>query len=145
MGKRDRVRFEQTGQVFRDGRLVNAVKARDVSFEEMSRMRRVGHDALQALGTGNQVKILRDALHQGRLSPGKLRKTLMDNAPREMRKATDKMRGHKKAVTIDALLGEYRKDRDFRELASEVGLDKAYFINLAKKEMADERGGKKWT
>ncbi len=132
MSKRDKERFEQTGKVFRNGELVN------ISEAERKRMHRAGYNALQAMGTGNQIKVLRDSLHQGRLKSSKLRKTLEDNAHVEMRKGANKLHKKKEPVTVDALLREYRKDSDFRELASEVGLDEAWFIALAEKEIPNE-------
>ena len=137
MGKRDRERFASTGMVYRNGVLVDAAKTRDVSEADRERMQKVGYNALQAMNTGNQVKVARDSLRQGKLSPGMLRKALEDNAPKEMKKGADKLRKKGKAVTIDALLEEYRNDRDFRELATEVGLDEAWFIALAEKECVE--------
>ena len=138
MSKKDRVRAEQTGKVFRNGGLVDAPKARKVSDAERERMQRVGYDKLQAMSTGNQIQVLRDSLHQGRLKPDKLRKALEDNAYKEMRKGADKLRKKGKPMTADALLEEYHKDKDFQELANEVGLDEAWFIALAEKEIASE-------
>lgn len=136
MGKRDRERFEQTGKVFRGGVLVDMSKANQISDEDRGRMRQRGYSALQAMDTGNQIKVLRDSLHLGKLSPAKLRKALEDNAHKEMRKGADKLRKKGKPVTVNALLEEYRKDRDFRELAIEVGLNEEWFIALANKECA---------
>ena len=135
MSKRDRERTQQTGRVFRSGEMVSVPKGREVSDADRERMQQVGHNTLQAMRTNDQIKVLRDSLHQGRLSPSKLRKALDDNAHKEMRKGADKLRKKGNPVTVDVLLKEYHKDRDFRELATEVGLDEAWFVALAKKEI----------
>lgn len=131
MGRRDRERFQQTGKVFRGGSMVDVKGIPEKTHE---RMQNVGESALQAMSTGNQVKVLRDSLYQGRLSPGKLRRTLEANAPKEMRKGADKLRKKNKPVTVDALLEEYRRDMAFKALAEEVGLPESYFIALAERE-----------
>jgi len=131
MGRKDRERVQQTGKAHRGG---SVVTVKDIPKVEQDRMQRVGESALQAMNTGNQVKVLRDSLHLGKLSRGKLRKTLEDNAPKEMRKGAEKLRKKNKPVTVDALLEEYRKDTAFKALAEEVGLDEAWFIALAEKE-----------
>ena len=134
MSNKDRKRAETTGLVFRDGKYVDATEARELSDKEKATIHQVGYSAMQAMGTGNQVKLLRDSLRLGKLSPAKLRDALENNAPKEMRKGAEKLRKQGKPVTVDALMTEYRKDRDFRELAAEVGLDENWFIELAKKE-----------
>ena len=138
MSKRDRMRAEQTGKVFRNGEEVEAPIVREVSDAERKRMQQRGEDELQKMGTDNQIKVLRDSLHEGLLKPGKLREALMDNAYKEMRKGADKLRKKGKPVTVDNLLEEYRKNEEFRELATEVRLDEAWFIALAEKEIAGE-------
>jgi len=132
MGKRDRERFEQTGKVFRNGEMVN------ISDVDRERIHRKGYSALQAMSTSNQIKVLRDSLHQGLLKPDKLRKTLENNAYKEMRKGADKLRKKNKLVTADTLLKDYYESDDFRKLAAEVGLDEAWFIALAEKECESE-------
>ena len=134
MGKKDRERYQQTGKVFRDGELVNATTVREVGDAERQRMHSVGEFALQRMGTSNQIKVLRDSLHQGRLKPNRLRVALEDGARKEMRKGADKLRKNNKPVTVDALLKEYRGDEELRKLAGEVGLDESWFISLAEKE-----------
>lgn len=134
MGKKDRERFEQTGKVFRGGVMVSISEANRISDADRERIHQRGYNALQALNTSNQIKVLRDSLHLGKLSPGKLRKALEDNAHKEMQKGADKLRKKGKPVTVDTLLEEYHKDRDFQELATEVGLNEEWFIALANKE-----------
>lgn len=138
MGKKDRERSEQTGKVFRNGKLVDVPVVREVSDAERGRMQQRGLKVLLTMDTSNQIKVLHDSLHQGRLKPDKLRKSLEDNACKEMRKGADKLRRKGKPVTVDALLEEYHKDKDFQKLASEVGLDEAWFVALAEKEIASE-------
>lgn len=138
MGKEDRLRFEQTGKVFRNGGLVDAPKAREVSDAERERMQRAGQKELQSMNTGNQIKVLRDSLHGGQLKPDKLRKALEDNAYKEMRKGVQKLHKKGKPVTVDALLEEYNKDEAFQQLADEVGLGRVWFVALAEREMLSE-------
>lgn len=138
MGKRDRLRFGQTGKVFRGGTLVDAPKVREISDAERERMRKAGYDKLQSMGTDNQIKVLRDSLYEGRLKPEKLRKALEDNACYEMRKGAEKLRKKGKVVTVDALLEEYHGSGEFRDLATQVGLDEAWFVALAEKEIVSE-------
>ena len=138
MGKKDRLRFEQTGKVFRNGELVDAPKVREFSVAQRERMQKAGQKELQSMGTSNQIKVLRDSLHEGRLKPDKLRKALEDNAYKEMKKGADKLRKKGKPVTVDALLEDYDKDKDFQQLADEVGLDRTWFVVLAEKEALNE-------
>lgn len=51
MGKKGRERFEQTGQVFRNGGLMDVSKARNVSDVERDRMRKMGYNVLGSVKT----------------------------------------------------------------------------------------------
>jgi len=133
MGKKDRERVERTGMVFRDGKLVSVKEA--MSDRDRERIHYTGKAVLQASSTSSQVKVLAESLRTGRLSPSKLRKALKDNAPKEMRKGADKLIKKGKSLTVDSLLEEYRKDKEFQNLASEVDLDENWFIELAKAEI----------
>ena len=132
MSDKDRKRFEQTGKVFRDGKLV--------SVKTIERARKIGVSALTARSTSSQVRIMAEALHTGRLSIGKLRKALEDNAPKEMGKGAKKLLKKHKEVTVDALLVEYCKDEEFQNLAAEVGLDAEWFVKVAENECRKWKG-----
>jgi hypothetical protein len=132
--KKDRERFAQTGMVFRNGELVSAPAVVD------DRAKRVGMAYLQRSSTSNQVKFLADSLHSGRLSTHNLKKSLEDNAHREMTKGADKLTKNGKQITVDTLLEEYRNDTEFKTLANEVGLDEQWFIGLAEREINNRKG-----
>ncbi len=94
----------------------------------------VGVATVKTYSTSNQIKFLADSLHSGRLTNNKLRLALGDKSPEEMHKGALKLRDKSRAITVDALLEEYRGDKAFQELAAEVGLDEGYFEKLAGKE-----------
>lgn len=123
MSNKDRERFEQTGKVFRGGKLVDVAVAR-----------RVGEKMLQHYSTDKKVEFLSESLRVGKLSPSKLREALERFAPREMRKGADKLIAKGKAVTVDNLLEEYHKDEKFQEVANSAGLTEEWFVVLAKQE-----------
>lgn len=136
MGSHDKKRFEETGMVFRDGKLVPAK-----TIERVQRVAEtVGVATLKRYSTNKQVRFLADALHTGRLSPGELQDSLKENARKEMRRGITKQAKHGVTPTVDTLLKEYREDADFRKLAEEVGLDETWFMNLAKTEIRDWEG-----
>lgn len=126
MSKKDRERATQTGMVFRDGQLVDA--------KSIQRMQKIGVRVLERLGTKNQIKVLRDSLHTGRITADKLRKELEENAYKEMSKGARKLAKKHKDVTVDALLKEYRDDENFQALADEVGLTEEFFVGVAEAE-----------
>lgn len=126
MSKKDRERAAQTGMVFRDGQLVDA--------KSVQRMQKTGVRLLERLGTRDQIKVLRDSLHTGRITAGKLKKELESNAYKEMEKGARKLAKKHKDVTVDALLKEYRDDKNFQSLADEVGLTEEFFIGVAETE-----------
>jgi hypothetical protein len=132
MGKKANRERAAGGTFFRSGR--------PVSDAERERMHKVGDKVLQKMSTKDQVQVLADSLHQGRVTKGKLRGELSRNAVIEMRKGGDKLRKKKKPVTVEALLEEYRdpKNSKLRGLASEVGLGESFFVKLAEAECRRE-------
>jgi hypothetical protein len=94
-----------------------------------------GVKVLQALSTNKQVDVLNASIGTGKLKSGKLRETLENKAPHEMRKGVQKLIKKHKPLTVDNLLEEYRKDKPFQQLANSVGLDEQWFINLAEQEI----------
>lgn len=89
---------------------------------------------LQAQSSSRQIAFLRSALDSGKLAPEKLRKALVNKAPSEMAKGAKRMNLKGNKPTVDELMKDTRKDGEFMALASRVGLDEDYFINLAKNE-----------
>lgn len=69
----------------------------------------------------------------------KLKKTIMDKAPREMDKAIRKFRAEGKEVTVDSLCSEVRSDAGFRSLCGTIGLELAWFEELAQERMEASR------
>ncbi len=92
----------------------------------------VGTTTLESFSTSNQIKVLADSLHSGRLSSSELKEALVNNARKEMLKGVKKLMKRKKIPTVDLLLEEYRADKAFQDLANEVGLDEGWFMGLAK-------------
>lgn len=124
MGRRDRERIARiiAGQETPRAKLA------------MERVKNTAVHSLQRFSTSNQIKFLADSMHQGRLPASQLRDALKSNARKEMHKGAEKLAKKKKEVTVDKLLEEYRKDKEFQKLADEVGLDEAFFIRLAELE-----------
>ena len=94
---------------------------------------------LQTQSASSQIAFLRGALDSGKLSPEKLKLALVNKAPGEMAKGAKRINKKGSKPTVDELMRDIRKDAEFMALASRVGLDEEYFINLAKNEC------KKWS
>lgn len=90
--------------------------------------------ALQKASTNNQVKVLMESLDTGRLKESKLRNVLKKNAYKEMRKGAELLVEKGKTPTVDLLMEDYWKEKEFRKLASRVGLDSAWFTKIAEDE-----------
>jgi hypothetical protein len=87
--------------------------------------------------TDTQVGILSESLANGKLQNSKLRQTLEQHAPIEMRKGIEKLIKKGKTPTVDLLLEEYRGSKSFQKLALSVGLDEAWFVKLAENKLAE--------
>lgn len=131
MGRRDRERVAR----------IQAGEEKPMSTRTQERVEKVGTAYLQRLSTSSQVQFLADSLHSGKLPPNRLRKELMNNAPKEMNKGAKKLIKQGKTPTIDLLMKDYWEDKAFQALASEVGLDEEWFVELAKQEVEN----KKWS
>ena len=129
MGRKDRERIERLQS------------GKEKPFRNENRLMDTGVKVLQALSKDKQVDVLNEYIGTGKLSKGKLRETLEDKAPHEMRKGIRKLKKKNRPVTVDNLLEEYRKDKPFQQLANSVGLDEKWFINLALEEIANEKTG----
>lgn len=90
--------------------------------------------ALQKTSTNNQVRVLMASLDTGRLKESKLRKVLEKNARKKMREGVDKLVERDKTPTVVLLMVEYWKEPEFRALAKRIGLDEAWFTELAEAE-----------
>ena len=95
---------------------------------------------IQSQSTSSQVGFLIHALDSGRLTPEKLVKAIKDKAPSEMAKGAKKIVKQGRTPTVDELMRETRKDKEFIRLVKRVGIDENYFIKLAEVECA-KRGG----
>jgi hypothetical protein len=131
MGRRDRERIAR----------ILLGKEKPIADKVREKMNRVAVSTLQNYSTSNQVKFLADSLHSGKLAPSKLRKSLEVNAHKEMSKGADKIIKSGKKLTMEFLLDEYYKDTEFRKLATEVGLDEAWFVALAETELIKRENG----
>ena len=111
-------------------------KMKELNNAQREKVAKTAVGALQRQSTNKQVSFLSGALAEGRLSPGRLLQLLEDNAYKEIRKGADKLVKQGKTPTVDLLLAEYHKEKDFKKLAASVGLDESWFVNLAKEECA---------
>lgn len=131
MGRRNRERVERVMAGDESGKVRHGIVGKTVG-------------ALQALSTKRQIEFLSESLRTGRLRPEALRSQLMANAYTEMRKGIKKLGREGRDITVDALLESYHSEVEFRELAEKVGLDEAFFVNVAKNEMRRWVEGIKW-
>ncbi len=114
-------------------------KMKEMNNAQREQVAKTAVGALQHQSTNKQVSFLSGALAEGKLSSGRLRQTLEDNARKEMRKGADKLVKQGKTPTVDLLLVEYHKEKDFQRLATSVGLDESWFMKLAEEECSRER------
>ncbi len=133
MGKKDRERFEKTGMVFRNGQLVsaspNSIVRKAIAFASRSQV----VDQLRQALTEDQIDVLERTVAGRR--PDKLRQALMSKTPGEMDKAIKKFQHEGKPVTVDTLCAEIKSTPGFLKMCERVGLDLAWFQNLAKERM----------
>ncbi len=136
MGKRNRERIARilAGE--------EGSRSETVASRVKDKIQSIGQRTLESLSTSKQVEVLASSLHTGRVSSSKLRSCLKANAVTEMQKGIKKLAKKGKTPTVDLLLEEYRGDREFQKLASEVGLDEEWFIQLAKTECQKWEGNK---
>ena len=130
MGRKDRERIERIRKGLEipiAGRVVRkalSVASRSGVVEEMSR------------GTvSDQVSNLDELVGEGALPEGRLKKAIMNKAPKEMDKAIKKYRKQGKEITVDSLLSEVRSTQGFLKMCEKVGLDYGWFERLARERM----------
>lgn len=126
MGQRDRERIAQIKQgmlkPFRN--TVIKLAARGGVIRELSKGT-----------TTEQIGKLDELGTVGALPNSKLRKAIMDKAPKEMDKAIRKYQKEGKKITVDSLLVEVRSQRGFLDMCNKVGITYKWFEDLARTKM----------
>lgn len=130
MGKRNRERIER----------ILVGKEQPISASSRRKIVQAGIQHVQSSSTSSQVQFLANSLHSGRLSDRNLHRELAKNAHKEMVKGVAKLTRANKPVTVGSLLAEYDSEPNFQALATEVGLDRAWFIALAETTIAQSVG-----
>ena len=126
MGKRDRERIER----------IRAGLESPIARQDLANRSHKG--VVKELSKGSvedQTNRLQTLVGEGSLSGGKLRSTIMKNASGEMDKAIQKFQKKNKEISVDSLLGEVRGQPGFLGMCERVGLDYAWFENLARERM----------
>lgn len=137
MGNRKNRERAESGQLFRDGKLVDKSEVvRPVSESERLDMHNRGEKKLRSMGTNKQIHMLAESLRTGRISRDYLRSALEKGAREEMAKGARRLRRKNREVTVEALLHEYRESKNWelRELSDKVGLGEDWYIRLAEAE-----------
>jgi len=124
MGRRDRERIQR-------------ILAGEEAPIRHATLAKVAVQAISRQSTDKQVDFLHGSLAEGRLGHSKLRRTLEDNAPKEMRIGIQKLVKQGKTPTVDLLLEEYRREKSFQKLAASVGLTEEWFIKLAEEKLKE--------
>lgn len=102
---------------------------RAVSFASKGTVKR----ELESLATADQIHVLDSVV--ARDNPGKLKQALMNKAPREMDLGIRKLQRQGEPVTVDALCRELKTTPGFLGMCEKVGLDLAWFEDLARRRM----------
>ncbi len=126
MGKRDRERIERIKAKLEDPRAQQQVK--ESSYKGV----------VKELSKGNvadQAGRLSELVGLGTLPESKLRDTIVRSAPGEMDKAIRKFQKKGKEITVESLLSDVRSQSGFLKMCEKVGLDYAWFENLARERM----------
>lgn len=103
---------------------------------------KAGIEVIKRAPMNSQLKFLQDAMDKGLVTETAVQKVIMNEAPKEMHKGTERLLKEGKPVTIDALMEDYRNQPDFRSLADRLGLKEDYFLGLAKAEVESNNGQK---
>ena len=132
MGRRERERIAriQAGQEepIAKKALDNPILRRAIAFVSRSDI----VDKLRKASTTEQIEVLDNVVGQ---KPSKLHKAIVSKAPKEMDKAIEKFQKQGKAITVDLLCAEIKSTPNFLKMCKHIGLDLAWFENLAKKRM----------
>ena len=85
--------------------------------------------------TTDQIEKLSELLGTGNLPDSKLKRALMDKAPKEMDKAIRNFRKQGKEISVDSLCYEVKTTPGFLKMCENAGLSLEWFENLAKERM----------
>lgn len=83
----------------------------------------------------DQTARLNELREKGVLPQSNFRDSIVNNAPVEMDKAIRKFTKKDKLVTVDTLCAEVRGNQSFLKMCAGVGIDLAWFENLARERM----------
>ncbi len=83
----------------------------------------------------DQTARLDELREQGALPQSNFRDSIVNNAPVEMDKAIRKFTKKGKPVTVDTLCAEVKGNQSFLKMCAGVGIDLAWFENLARERM----------
>ncbi len=98
----------------------------------------VHHKVARELSKGSvddQTGRLNELREQGALPQSNFRDSILNNAPAEMDKGIRKFTKRGKPVTVDTLCAEVRNNQSFLKMCAGVGIDLAWFENLARERM----------
>jgi len=126
MGRRDRERKAQIKQGILKPFRNTAIKlvARGGVIRELSKGT-----------TTEQIGKLDELGTAGALPDSKLRKAIVDKAPKEMDKAIRKYQKEGRKITVDSLLVEVRSQQGFLDMCNKVGITYKWFEDLALAKM----------
>ena len=126
MGRRDRERKAQVKQGILKPFRNTAIKlvARGGVIRELSKGT-----------TTEQIGKLDELGTAGALPDSKLRKAIVDKAPKEMDKAIRKYQKEGRKITVDSLLVEVRSQQGFLDMCNKVGITYKWFEDLALAKM----------
>lgn len=136
MGKRNRERVARIEAGTEQPIAARRVAMNPVGRAILKRTARGGViEQLSAGSTADQVDRLSQLTTTGALPGGKLKSAIVRKAPKEMDKGIKKMQKEGKEVSVDSLCAEVKSTPGFLSMCEKVGLDLAYFENLAKERM----------
>lgn len=92
-------------------------------------------EALREGSTADQIGRVGELVGYGALPPAKLKAAIMKQAPKEMDTAIKKFKKQGKEITVDLLCREVKKEPGFLAMCEKIGLDLAWFENLATERM----------
>ena len=90
---------------------------------------------LRKAETDDQIDVLNQTVIGQQ--PGKLRKAIMDKAPKEMDKAIKTLQKQNKPITVEILTAEAKSTPSFVNMCRNVGIEMSWFEELARKRMED--------
>ncbi len=135
MGKRDRERIERIQQG-KEQPISNRALRNPVARTALKLAGRKGVVEELSRGSVNeQTERLGELVGTGILGGERLKKALMNKAPKEMDKAIRKFQKQKRDITVDSLLADTRSEPGFLKMCENIGLNLDWFEELARERM----------